>query len=403
MQRAQPRKDPAPGSLEALRESNRARVVAALRDGSASRAEIARRTGLSRSTVGTVVADLLATGAASEGPQHAPGRGGAGRPSVPISLKPAAGMALGIDLSHDGVRVVLSDLGHRALDEWWEETPNADATDPDEVLAMAADVVRARLAVLGMSAADVAGAACAVPSPIDPHTGVLGNESCIPCLAHVDVGSRLTALLGIAVAAENDANLCALAEHRWGVAPGYRNVVYAKFSRGIGAGLLLDGILYRGRHGSAGELGHTPVIPEGPLCRCGNRGCLEVLAGTEAVLDLVANHYSGPPTIQSVVTAANAGDTVCRRAFRDVGTLVGTALAAATNLLNPDIIVIGGELVDAWPLMEASVREALDRAAIHRSAADVVISPSTLGRRGEAMGAVSLAVDRAMDGLAIAS
>jgi predicted NBD/HSP70 family sugar kinase len=155
-------------------------------------------------------------------------------------------------------------------------------------------------------------------------------------------------------------------------------------------------------HGGSGELGHIPILPEGPVCRCGNRGCLEVLAGTDALLEAVASRFTEPPTVPQVIERAVGGDTLCRRAVRDVGSMVGQALAMVVNLLNPSLIVVGGELAAGWRMLEQPMRDAMDRAAIHRSAADVVLVPGTLGRRTEALGAVGLVLREAFDPAATA-
>jgi predicted NBD/HSP70 family sugar kinase len=343
-----------------------------------------------------VVTDLISAGIVREGDGIVPSSGGAGRPAVPITLDPSAGAALGIDLAHDGIRVIVTDLAHQVLKETWEPIA-LEHMETGAVLESAARAVRAALEAAGVMSSRLVGAAVSVPSPIDPDTGILGAESVIPSLAGVNVGGRLSELLGFPVRADNDANLCALAEFVWGAAPGHRNMVYVKLSRGIGSGLILGGSLYHGVHGGAGELGHTPVLSDGPPCRCGNRGCLEAVAGSESIIELVAGRFPEPPTIAAVVDLAMAGDTICRRALRDVGSMMGTALAATVNLLNPSLIVIGGEMETAFRLMEVPIREAMDRAAIYRSAADVVVIPGSLGRRAEALGAVALVLRESPD------
>lgn len=379
-----------PGSLEGLRLTNRRRVIDALRvAGAASRADIARSTGLSRSTVSSVVADLISGGVVREGDTARPALGGTGRPALPLTLDPSAGAALGIDIAHDGIRVLVTDLAHTIIEERWHAADVA-GMDAGTVLDRGAGTVRDALAAVGVAPDRLVGAAAAVPSPIDPDTGVLGSESGIPSLVGLRVGALLQERLGFPVQVENDANLCALAELLWGAERDHDNAVYVKLSRGIGAGLVIAGRLYRGVHGGSGELGHTAILPDGPVCRCGNRGCLEVVAGTDALLEAVASRFTSLPTVPQVMERAVGGDTLCRRAVRDVGSMVGQALAGVVNLLNPSLIVVGGELAEGWRILEMPMRDAMDRAAIHRSAADVVLVPGTLGRRTEALGAVGL-------------
>jgi predicted NBD/HSP70 family sugar kinase len=379
-----------PGSLEALREGNRRRVVGVLREhGTASRADIARITGLSRSTVSSVVSDLMAAGLVREGDVTVPALGGSGRPAVPIFLDPSAGVALGLDIAHDGIRVAVADLSHTILEERWGAA-DVERLGADAVLDLAARTARAALDAAGAPVERLIGAAASVASPVDPDSGVLGGESVVQSIAGHAVGQELGDRLGFDVRIENDANLCAVAEHLWGAARGHDNAVYVKLSRGIGAGLIIGGRLHRGMHGGAGEIGHTPIQPDGPPCHCGNRGCVETFAGTEAVLEQVRSRFPGIMTIGDVVGRAIAGDTVCRRALRDAGTVVGTALGTVCNLLNPSLVVLGGEMVEAWRFMEVPLREAMDRGAIHSSAAGVDVVPSALGTRGEVLGAIGL-------------
>lgn len=379
---------PQPGSLEALREGNRQRVIAALREsGTASRADLARLTGLSRTTVSTVVGDLMEAGLLREVEPPPDSTRGAGRPPVPLALDPSAGAALGIDIAHDAITASVGDLGHRILATVTRHD-EVDALQADAVIDMILGAVDEALAAAGVPQRRLIGAAVAVPSPIDPTTGRLGSESVVPSLAHTDLGEVLGERLGTPVLAENDANLCVVAEQLWGAARGHETAVYVKLSKGIGAGLLIGGRLHRGAHGSAGEIGHQMVMQDGPLCRCGNRGCLEVVAGSEAIREQVAGRFAELPTIPQIVERAIEGDALCRRALRDVGALLGTGLAGVCNLINPSVIVIGGDLTVAWRLMEVPLREALDRAAIHSAAVDVTILPSPLGPRPEARGAI---------------
>ena len=372
----------APGSLEALRERNRALVLHALRrSGAVSRAELARRTGLSRSTISTVVADLVAAGIASEGGAAAPD--GVGRPGVPVTLNAAAGTAVGIDIGGATGRVVLADLGHVILAE--DTFPLPTDLPLDAVLDAIAGAVAAVLQTAGLPAERLIGAGLAISGPVDRATGRVGESSTIASVAGVDLGGAVSHRLAVPVHVENDANACAVAEAFWGAGTGAADVVYLKLSRGIGAGLILDDRLYGGALGTAGEIGHTTRTAEGELCRCGNRGCLETTAGIEAIA-----RRAGQPGIAEVIARADAGDVASRRALRDAGSEIGQAAAMICNVLNPRRIVIGGELAAAWPHLEASFRAALDRAAIHVAAAAAEVVPAALGSRAEALGALAL-------------
>lgn len=383
-----PRRARTPGSLATLRRTNTRRVIDALRGAqSLSRAEIARITGLSRSTVSTVVGDLIDSGVLREGAADRPSLGGTGRPGVTVSLDPGGGAALGIDVALDGIRVIVSDLAGSVLDERWGE---ADTTtlDPDALVAMAAQSAHDSMEAAGVASERLVGCAVAVPAPVHGVTGVIGAESGITPLVGVRLSPLMEARLGFPVHVENDANLCAVAERLWGGRAGHDTMLYVKLSKGVGAGVLLGGRLFRGAHGNAGEIGHTSLAPDGALCRCGNRGCLELMVSTDALVAAAAARGEPEPPIEELVARALVDDTVARRSLRDVGAMLGQALGAAVNLLNPSLIIIGGDLAPAWEILETPMREWLDRCAVHSSAEGALLVPGTLGRRTEALGAI---------------
>ena len=170
-------------------------------------------------------------------------------------------------------------------------------------------------------------------------------------------------------------------------------LVYVRLSDGIGAGLVLGGSLFRGARGIAGELGHVLVDPDGPICRCGNRGCLETSVAGPALVELLRRSH-GPLTVPHMIRLANEGDAGARRVIADAGRVVGRALADVCNVLNPDRIVVGGELGEAGDLLLDPLREAVGRFAIPAAAEDVEIVPGVLGDRAEVLGALALAVPR---------
>ncbi|GAC1610632.1 MAG: hypothetical protein NVS3B26_18470 [Mycobacteriales bacterium] len=193
----------------------------------------------------------------------------------------------------------------------------------------------------------------------------------------------------VPVRVDNDAHLGALAEWTWGAGRGCDDVAYVKFAAGIGCGLVIGGRPCRGRGGTAGELGHLLVLPGGPVCRCGNRGCLEPLAGAEAVLALLRPAL-GPATIPEVVAPALTGDAACRRVVGDTGALVGQAVAALVNLLNPVRLVVGGPLAGAGDCLLDPLRQAVARSAIPSAAEDLTVLPGELRDRAEVLSAVAL-------------
>ncbi|HEX6391140.1 MAG TPA: ROK family transcriptional regulator, partial [Solirubrobacteraceae bacterium] len=310
-------------SLSRLRERNRALVLDALRGhGRTSRAELARVTGLSRTTVSGLVNDLIQRGLIVE---HGAASGSQpGRPGVLLSLDPSAGTALAVDFGHTHLRVAIADLASNILAE--EELALDVDRSAHEALDSAADLADNVLRSAGVDWDGVIGAAMGLPGPIDSSTGVVGSSVILPGWAGLRPVEELERRIGLRVGVDNDANLAVLGEARFGAARGAQDVIYVKVSSGIGAGLLLGGRLHRGVSGSAGEFGHVLVDPEGTICRCGNRGCLETVAGSGTVLDLLRRSYGEELTIAEVLARAAAGDAGPRRALLDAGRAVGQAL-----------------------------------------------------------------------------
>ena len=390
------------GSLASLREHNRLQVLETVRArGAVSRPEIARRTGLSRSTVSTLVSDLQAGGLLVERTDGSGPVAGRGRPAGLLSLDPSGGAVVGIYLDHPGVQVAVADLGYRILAE--EHHPLDIDLDAEEGLAVAADAVDRVLAAADVERDRVLGAGLAFAGPIDRRTGLLGSSAILPGWIGINPARALGERLGLPVAVDNDANLGALAEHVLGAGVGADDMLYLRLSSGIGAGLVLDGHLYRGAGGTAGEIGHTVVDDQGALCRCGLRGCLETLAGAEVLVGLLRGTYGDDLTVERMIALAVEGDRGAERVIADAGRVIGSVLAALCNQFNPERVVVGGNLVAAGDVLLEPVRQAVVRSAIPAAADVLRIVPAHLGDRAEILGALVLAVgssDRALSGRA---
>jgi predicted NBD/HSP70 family sugar kinase len=379
----------AAGSLSSLREFNRLRVVDYLRvNGTASRAELARKTGLSRSTVSTLVADLQRRGLVVERPGQFAGEGQPGRPAVLLALDPKAGGALGIDFDHDKVRVAVSDLSRSVLAE---ATAASDVDhDAEESLDLAADLVERVLDEAKVDRDRVLGVGVALAGPVDHKRGALHNSAVLPGWEEVDAAAELERRLGTRAYVDNDANLGALAEVTLGAGRNARFATFVSISSGIGAGIVVDGRPYRGHHGTAGEIGHVVVDPQGPICRCGNRGCLETLASGPALLRLVEASRDEELTVRSMIELAREGDAGCRRAIADAGRVVGVVVAGLVNLFSPEMVVIGGDLGEAGDLLLDSLREAVKRDAMPAATSELRIVAGELGERANLLGALAL-------------
>jgi predicted NBD/HSP70 family sugar kinase len=201
--------------------------------------------------------------------------------------------------------------------------------------------------------------------------------------------------LGFPVHVDNDANLGALAEALMGAGRDVTDLVYLKVASGIGAGIVINGRIHHGVAGTAGEIGHVLVEPDGHVCRCGNRGCLETLAAAPAVLEQLSRTHGTGLSIGDVLSLAREGDLACQRVVADAGRHIGTAVANLCNLLNPARVVVGGDLAAAGDLLLEPLRESMRRNAISSAAEGVEIVAGVLGERAEVMGALALAIGEA--------
>ena len=377
------------GSLESLREQNRRRLLDMLRrHGSASRADLARLTGLSRSTVSTLVADLQASGMVieHEPDDRAPQQG---RPPTLLTLDRSAGLVLGIDFGHERVHVAIADLSRTILAESVREL-DVDRS-AEQALTTAVELTDAVVADAGVDDDRILGAGVGLSGPVDVAEGIVHAGKILHGWAGVRPVEELGARLGLRVHLDNDANLGALAEVTFGAGTGAHDAIYIMVSGGVGAGLILSGELYRGTGGTAGELGHVLVDETGPICRCGNRGCLEMMAGGRAIIELLRPSHGDHLTLEEVIALVADGDSGARRAIADAGRVLGRSVAAIVNAFNPELIIVGGDVSAAGDVLLDPLREAVHRYAIPSAAEDVRITCGVLGDRAEVLGALELA------------
>src|SRR5580765_107320 len=360
------------GSLEGLRERNKGQVIDALRRrGTASRSELARITGLSRTTITSLVGELQERGLVVE--QTAADTGaepGRGRPPTLLRLDPSAGTAVGVYFDHTHLVVAIADLSSQVLAE------RRVALDVDHSAAAALDsaveLVDAVLDDAGLRREDVVGVGMGVSGPID-LAGNVGHTVILPDWAGLNAADELGRRLDLEVAVDNDANLGALAEVAAGAGRGLTDVVYVMLSSGIGSGLVLGGRLHRGASGFAGELGHVLVVEKGAVCRCGNRGCLETVASTDALLELLRPTHGPGFTLAQMIELLAAGDRAANRVVYDGGRAIGRVLAGFISLLDPQAIILGGELSAAGEPLLNGIRDAIDRYAMPGSPARVEV------------------------------
>ncbi|MDA0167339.1 ROK family transcriptional regulator [Solirubrobacter ginsenosidimutans] len=382
------------------RNVNRVRLLQALLHGPGrNRAELGRALGLSRATITAVLLDLERAGMVeqqADGPGEGPRSNG--RPPLQVSLAPSAAYAVGLDFGHRHVRAAVCDLGGRIVADKFTAF-EVDA-QPLESFGLAAELTHAALGESGVDARHVIGVGAGLPAPINTETGLLHADGILPSWRGLKPAVELEARLGMPVNLENDANAGAMGEHLFGAGRGVRNMAYLQISAGVGLGLILNGEPYRGVTGVAGELGHLTVVEDGLICRCGNRGCLETIANSVAVTGLLTRSLGQPVTLQRLLALVEAGDRGARRAVADAGEAVGIALAAVINVLNPELVVIGGELSATGDVLLEPIRAAVERRVIAPAASAVRVVTSELGERAEVTGAAALQLARAPVALA---
>lgn len=385
-----------PGSQSALREANQRRVIRAVRSaGSLTQAEIARTTGLSAATVSNIVRELRLAGAVEVTPTSS-----GGRRAQSVRLARGSGLLVGLEIAAAQLRAVLCDMQHRVLAE--EAIPYDATLSVERCLRRAEWLVVTLLRQARVDRGAVRAVGVGVPGVVERDSHEVAGPTLLTGWRGVDVGQQLGERLDLPVHVGNDANAAALGELVWGAARGAREVVYLKLGTGVGAALVLGGDLYTGSAGFAGELGHVTVDEQGRICRCGNRGCLETLVGGPYLLELLPPGRTGAPaTLEALVAAAVDGDLGSRRVVADAGRAVGAAVAMLCNVLNPQRVVVGGELAAAGDLLLAPIREALGRQALPPVVASVQVVADELGRRATAMGAVAM-VERILAGAVVA-
>ncbi len=381
-----------PGSQTSLREANRARIIAAVkRHGGLTQVELAGATGLSPATVSNIVKELTASGVL-----HTTMTTRSGRRAQHVTLARALGIVAGVHISTRHMHVALADVNDTVIAE--HNMPLAKDHRADNELDKVTRLIADMLDSVEATMDEILAVGIAIPAPVDERRGEISRSGLMRGWDGVSIADLMHRRIKRPVFVDNEANLGALAEFRLGAARGRSNAVYLRVGQGIGAGLIMNGAVYRGFASGAGEVGHMTIDEHGPLCRCGNRGCLEALAGGPAIIEGL-RESNGPLKLKDVVVHAIAGDPICIRAIADAGRQVGIAAANVCNLLAPQRIVVGGELARAGELFLGPLRHSLERSVVMDTdrVADVV--QGQLGDRAELMGAVLYAIDRSTIGV----
>lgn len=365
-----------------------------------SRADIARLANLSRSTVSEIVGEILPLGLVEE-VGEGPSRGG--RPPIVLEFQDDACVILGIEMGGSHVTVAATDLRGRVLT--WQTRKHPVRSDPPGTRQLIAELCRQCLTAEVTGGRPLVGIGIAVPSPVNPSYPDRLSNVVLPAWQERLGLDDLGAQYGVPLMVDNDANLGALAEHWWGSGRGVDDLAYIKIGTGIGSGHVIDGEIYRGATGVAGEIGHLSIDPLGGPCVCGLRGCLATIAGGRALearaAALVAEHprstLAGRDiTVEEIVNAALANDPLALQVVHEAAEHLGTAIAGLLNLMNPEVVVLGGDFARLGELVLDPLRNTVRSRTLVSSVAAAEIVASELGPLSVVVGAATLVLKAAL-------
>jgi predicted NBD/HSP70 family sugar kinase len=390
-----------PATQRALRRQNLGTVLQhVVRRGPRSRATIAQETGFNKSTVSSLVTELIELGLLAE--RGAERTGTVGRPGLVVEVAGAGAAGIGLEVNVDylSVRIVdlAGDVRHKA-----HEPVDLRGRRADEMLDRLAAIARTALEHLRQEEVHPAGITVALPGLVDAASGTL---LVAPNLHWDDlpVAAELARRLGPGappITADNDANLAALAELRSGAAEGLRDFVHVTGEVGIGAGIVIGGELFRGAHGYGGEFGHVTVEADGLPCACGSVGCLETRVGLEALLRASADGSepeaaTGFEPVERLAARADAGDERARAALAEGGRWLGVALASTANLVDPQAFILGGFFAPLAEHLAPAAEAELRLRVLGAGRGLPALLKSQLGPEGAVCGAAGEVLERVM-------
>jgi predicted NBD/HSP70 family sugar kinase len=358
-----------------------------------TRAELMAATGLSRSTMTQRLEQLLAHGLIVEAGAGA-GTTRRGRPPATFAFNPQAGVILSAGMGATHGRLGLTDLEGGLIAELSADLDMAQP--PDDVMAWTERSFLQLLRDGGREVADVAAIGIGVPAPVEYARGTTVNPPLMPGWDGYSIADRLGATFPVPVLVDNDVNSMAWGEHVCHLRD-TSHMLFIKVGHGIGLGIVANGSIQRGADGAAGDIGHLPIAAaEGVRCECGNTGCLEAVASGRAMARQLREHGATASGSRDVVALARSGDPRAMALIRNGGRLIGEALVSAVNLLNPRVIVIGGDIAHADHLLLAGVREVIYQRSLPLATRHLRIVRSKLDDRAGVVGAAMLAIEHVL-------
>lgn len=329
------------------------RAIAAI--GAATAGQLVKSTGLARSTVSTLLSELKDSGIVLDLDTRS---GGFGRPSQLLSLNPGTGRCAGVLLGLGEIRIVICDLAHTVLSDVWFEM-RRDYT-PEAAAGQIRDNLTHQCAALGLAIKDLLGVGFAISAPLS-YDGRVLNGDVLPTWGGVDLAAIFSSQLDCPLHAENESHCGALAEMTWGAAIGEKDFVLFKFDLGVGGAIVRDGAVLRGFNGSAAEFGHLVLDPNGALCRCGNRGCLQTFVGGYHLMQDAARFEGQPVTIDQFVERAREGRLGYQRLIEDAAEKAGWGMGITSSIINPPLFIIAGKLATIGEPFLAPLKRSFSR------------------------------------------
>lgn len=312
-------------------------------------------------------------------------------------------LTIGVDLGGTKIETVVADAEGNVYGE--DLRPTLAAEGPDAVIARIADSIRAACANANVAPEQTLGVGISSPGPAKPKLGIVTDAPNLPGWHNIHITKLVSDAVGLPTLLENDANAAAYGECLFGAAKGFKHVVYVTLGTGIGGGLIIDGKIYEGASGAAGEVGHLIVLPDGPVCNCGNRGCVEALSAGPAIARDAAALIAGGKapkladlaagrilTAEIVLEAARQGDDEAREILHRAGYYLGLGLTGLLNVFDPQALILGGGLVNLGDFYLGPAVETARRGAFPQIIADVLITTAKLGNRAGALGAAALVI-----------
>lgn len=363
-----------------------------LRDGEPrTRAELAQLTGLARSTISLRIDELLEHGLVTPvGEAVSTG----GRPPAQIALNPGARVVVAADLGATHGRVAITDLSGTVLRSVLEDLVIADG--PEVVLDWLVLTINRLMVECDRPISDLVAVGIGLPGPVEHESGRPTNPPIMPGWDGYDVPAHLRRTFSVPILVDNDVNIMALGERAMGW-PDADNIIFVKVSTGIGSGIIGGGVLQRGAQGIAGDIGHIK-IPRGAgvVCKCGNEGCLEAVAGSPAIIADLRGIGRDITTVAELVALVKSGDTAAIQAVRQAGRDIGEVLTVCVSIVNPSVITIGGALAQAGEHIIAGVREVVYSRSTPYAAEHLSIVQSRAGEMAGVAGASIMAIERAL-------